>query len=215
MTCLILIRHGESNSTVEHRIGGHRTCTGLSPLGRNQAERLRDRLLRSGEIAADVLISSHYLRARQTAEIIATGIGVAGIATWPGFGEHDPGEECDGMSYDEYTKRFSDFAWDVDPYTRGFPGGETVATFQHRVGVAVSQVLEQFPDKTVVVACHGGVIDAALRRALQAPMVGLFEVHTLNTAITEMRLVRPGRWKLVRYNDHSHIVDLPRQTAPS
>ena len=49
--------HGESIVTVNRVIGGHRTCTGLSPLGRTQAERLRDRWLASSEFTADVLMS--------------------------------------------------------------------------------------------------------------------------------------------------------------
>ena len=43
-TRLILIRHGESNVTVERILGGEKSCTGLSDLGRAQACALRDRL---------------------------------------------------------------------------------------------------------------------------------------------------------------------------
>ena len=37
LTRITLIRHGESNVTVQRIIGGHRTCTGLSDLGRRQS----------------------------------------------------------------------------------------------------------------------------------------------------------------------------------
>ena len=33
-TTLVLIRHGESRTTVDRVIGGPRTCSGLSDLGR-------------------------------------------------------------------------------------------------------------------------------------------------------------------------------------
>jgi len=56
VTRLVFVRHGESNTTVARVIGGHRTCSGLSDLGRLQAERLRDRLAETNEITADVLI---------------------------------------------------------------------------------------------------------------------------------------------------------------
>ena len=75
MTRLVLVRHGESKTTVAKVIGGHRTCSGLSELGRLQAERLRDRWSVSDEIAADVVISSQYARARETAEILAPSVG--------------------------------------------------------------------------------------------------------------------------------------------
>ena len=75
MTRLVLVRHGESVATVERRIGGVRTCGGLSPLGRKQAEALAARLARTGEISADVLVASTMRRAVETAEIIAPALG--------------------------------------------------------------------------------------------------------------------------------------------
>ena len=41
-----------------------------------QAERLRDRLAATGEIRADVLLSSTLLRASQTAELVAPALGL-------------------------------------------------------------------------------------------------------------------------------------------
>ena len=35
---------------------------------------------------------------------------------------------------------------------------------------------------------------------------------TSNTSITEMVLVRPGRWRLLRYNDTAHLAGLPLAT---
>ncbi len=213
VTRLILIRHGESNTTVARRIGGFRTCTGLSELGRQQSERLRDRLAASGEITADVLISSQFGRARETAEIIAPALGNLEIEIVDGFGEHDPGAECDGLTYDEYVERFGPHDWESDPFQLGFPGGETLAGFHLRVGEAISRTVRRHEGQTIVVACHGGVIDAALRQALRTAQFGVFEINTLNTSLTELQLVRPGRWKLIRYNDHAHLAGLPKETA--
>ena len=212
MTRLILIRHGESNTTVARRIGGFRTCSGLSPLGREQAERLRDRLASTGEIAADALISSQFARARETAEIIAPALGGLPIETIEGFGEHDPGEVCDGLTFVEYVERFGSHDWESDPFLVGFPGGETLAAFHLRVGEAISQTVHRYESKTIVVACHGGVVDAALRQALRTAQLGVFEINTVNTSLTEMQLVKPGRWKLMRYNDHAHLAGLPKET---
>ncbi|HEV2659387.1 MAG TPA: histidine phosphatase family protein, partial [Ktedonobacteraceae bacterium] len=49
MTQLYLIRHGEALSAIKGFVGDG----GLSPLGVQQAEQLRDRLLATKEIAAD------------------------------------------------------------------------------------------------------------------------------------------------------------------
>ncbi len=195
-------------------IGGPRTCTGLSQLGREQAERLRDRWAGSGEIAADVLISSQYVRARETAEIIAPAIGGLEIVEDSGFGEHDPGPDCDGMSFDVYIERYGTGWWQGDPFGMSFPGGETIAAFQFRVGQAIRRTIDTYSGQNIVVSCHGGVIDAALRLALKSPPTGSFEIHTLNTSITEIHLVKDNLWRLIRYNDVGHLVGLPAQTGP-
>jgi probable phosphoglycerate mutase len=214
VTRLVLVRHGESKTTVARVIGGHRTCSGLSALGRQQAERLRDRLLAGKEIAADVLISSHYSRARETAEIIAPALGGLEVIEDDGFGEHDPGPECDGMSFDAYIDKYGGGWWEGDPFGLSFPGGETIASFQFRVGQTIRRTIDTYADKTVVVACHGGVVDAALRLALKSPPTGTYEIQTLNTSITELQLVRDNFWRLIRYNDVGHLVGLAMQTTP-
>ena len=179
-----------------------------------QAERLRDRWSTSGEITADVLVSSHYARARETAEIVAPAIGGLDVVEDPGFGEHDPGPDCDGMGFDEYIERYGTGWWEGDPFGMSFPGGETVAAFQFRVGQAIRRMVDAHADQTIVVVCHGGVVDAALRVALKAPPTGGFEIHTMNTSITEIHLIKDNLWRLIRYNDVAHLVGLPPHTTP-
>ena len=217
MTRLVLVRHGESIVTVNRVIGGPRTCSGLSPLGREQADRLRARWVANPEFEADVLLASQYPRAIETAEIVASSLGGLAVSIDDGFGEHDPGPECDGLSYKEYMERYDigPEAWDSgDPFATTFPGGETVAAFQYRVGSAVRRTLDIYEGKTIVVACHGGVIDAILRLALKAPGMGAFQIHTLNTSITELQLVKPNVWRLNRYNDTAHLAGMPASTNP-
>jgi probable phosphoglycerate mutase len=212
VTRLILVRHGESEVTVRRVVGGPRTCTGLSPLGREQAGRLRDRLAATAEVRADALYSSAYPRAIQTAEIIAPALGGLAVRVEEGFGEHDPGPDCDGLSFDEFVDRHGRPEWEADPWAVTFPGGETIADFHHRVGATVRRVVDAHPEQTVVVACHGGVVDAVLRQALRTAPTGVFEVHTVNTSLTELVQVRLGRWRLVRYNDAAHLAGLPSET---
>lgn len=212
VTRLILVRHGESEVTVRRIVGGPRSCVGLSELGRAQAQALCDRLVASGEIAADVLMSSAYPRALETAQIIAPALGGLEVTIDAGLGEHDPGPDCDGLTFEEFVERHGRPDWESDPHAVTFPGGETVAEFHHRVGLATSRLLREYSDATIVVACHGGVVDAVLRQALKTAPTGIFEVHTLNTSLTELVHVRPGRWRLVRYNDIAHLAGLPPET---
>lgn len=210
MARFVFVRHGESVVTVNRVIGGMRTCTGLSELGVRQAEALRDRLARTGELGrVDVLVSSTMPRARETAELIAPALGGLPVTEIHDLREHDPGD-ADGMTFDEYVERFGERDWE-DPYEHHFPAGESLAEFHDRVRRTVHDLVSAHPARTVVIACHAGVIDAALRALLHLPMVGGFELRTLNASLTELE--RAGRrWALVRYNDAAHLHGLPRET---
>ena len=208
MTRLVLVRHGESQVTVNRVVGGPRSCTGLSEFGRRQAERLHERWLNQPEFVPDFVYSSAYPRARETAEIVLPAFAGRDVLVDPDLGEHDPGPDCDGLTYVEFEQKFGNPDWENDPYGITFPGGETIAQFQLRIGTAVRRLIDDHQDATVVVFCHGGVIDTVLRQALRTFGTGSFEIHTKNTSITEVELVRTGRWRLIRYNDVAHLVGL-------
>jgi 2,3-bisphosphoglycerate-dependent phosphoglycerate mutase len=213
-TRLVLVRHGESNSTVARVIGGFRTCTGLSPLGRKQTEALAERLARTGEVRADALIASAYPRAIDTAELIASALGDLEVVVDAEVGEHDPGPENDGLTFTEFLGRHGMPDWEHDPHAVVFPGGgETLAEFHHRVGRALHRIAAEHAGRTAVIVCHGGVIDVAFRHLLRLPSFGAFELRTTNTSLTELVLVRAGRWQLARYNDAAHLAGLPLETA--
>ena len=213
---MVLVRHGESNVTVEQRLSSALTCTGLSDLGRRQAERLRDRLAASSDIAAPDglhLYSSAFARAVETAEIIAPALGVDKPVVDEGFGEQYPGPTCDGITFREFVDRYGRPDWDGSPYVPVFPDGETLASFDLRVGTALSQAIDRHAGATIVVSCHGGVIDRVLRQLLRGPTSGVFELFTRNTSLTEFVEVAAGKWRMVRYNDAAHLDGLPVSTA--
>jgi broad specificity phosphatase PhoE len=210
---VVLVRHGESQVTVDRVIGGHRSCSGLSDLGRTQATRLRNRLVASGELRHAVLISTHYPRARETAEIISEAFANPLIVENADLGEHDPGPLCDGMTYDAFTAQFGDGPDWNDLHGEVFPGGgETKAAFNLRIGQAMSRLLIAEPARDLVIACHAGVVGSVFRELLGLPAAGGFALDVRNTSITEFSQA-PGRpWKLVRHNDAAHLDGLPVAT---
>lgn len=216
MTRLVLVRHGESVATVKRIVGGPRSCTGLSELGRRQSEALRDRLARTGEITPDVLVSSALPRASETAKIIALALGGLDVVTVEDLREHDPGPKLDGMAWADVTVGKDPRQWENEPYLAGFPGGETVAEFHLRAAAALHELLAAHAAKTVVVVTHGGVIDIALRTLLRLPMVGGFHLWALNASLTELsRRDEPdSKWVLRRYNDVAHLDGMPNDSLP-
>jgi probable phosphoglycerate mutase len=209
VTHLYLIRHGESVSNVEPIVGGMRGDAGLTATGITQAERLRDRLAATGEIAADVLISSTLPRARQTAEIIAPALKLP-ILWNDEVQEIRPGE-ADGLSNADFEARYGRPDFVNDPYREFAPGGESWAQFMLRVATTLTRITREHTGKTVVIVCHGGVIDGSFQAlmGLSALLMTAVEFSTRNTAITHwqhrQRGERPPRWRLVRYNDDTHL----------
>jgi probable phosphoglycerate mutase len=170
-----------------------------------QAEALRNRLSAGHDVEATALIASNFPRALETANIIAPSIGSLPVSVDSGWGEHDPGPDCDGMTYDEFIERFGVPRWDGDPHDVVYPGGETISQFHDRVMESLRRTVRQHEGGTVVVACHAGVIDAVMRNTLHMHQTGKFELHTQNTSLTELLHVQGSKWRLLRYNDSSHL----------
>ena len=209
VTQLYLIRHGEAVSNVQPIVGGMRGDIGLTPRGVAQAERLRDRLASTGEIAADVLISSTLPRARETAEIIAPALGLP-ILWDDDVQEMRPGV-ADGMSLDEFREKFGIPSTTREPFRPLAPGGENWGQFMLRVATALDRIARQHRDKSVVIVCHGGVIEGSFVYFFGLnSLAGLpVRFNTHNTSITHWTHVSPGDpsapWRLMRYNDDAHL----------
>lgn len=205
-TRLVLIRHGESRSTVDQVVGGHAGCTGLSERGRHQAGLLRDRLDRTGELAGtSALLTSILPRAVETAEIIAPALGGLVAEQHCELCELHPGEG-DGLTWEEFRARYMPDG-PRSPYRAPSPGGESWAVFTARVGSALLDVAERQAGRTAVVVCHGGVIEGSLGAFGHQPLRRPFDVAIENTSITEWALPPDGdgRWRLVRFNDAAHL----------
>ena len=210
-TRLLLVRHGESKVTVDRVIGGPKTCSGLSDLGRRQADALRQRLV-DAPVAVDNVWASTMPRAKETAEIILPGLGVDELSIDADLEEHRPGE-ADGLPFADFGDTYEMFDFADQPFRPMAPGAESLAGFHQRAGAALHRVVDQHADETTVVVCHGGVVDVALRSFLGLGLRPTFDLHTLNTSVTEfMRRSDRDRWSLVRYNDAAHLAGLPAAT---
>lgn len=210
MTNLYLIRHGEAWGNVEPILAGPKADKGLTPRGVAQAERLRERLAR-GELQIDVLIASTLPRARQTAEIIQPALGLS-IVPDDEVQELRIGE-ADGMTNQEAWAKFGQPDFDGQPLRPIAPGGESWPAFMLRVGVALDRITREHEGKSIMVVCHGGVIDGSFVHFFQMPslIVPPTDFHTRNTSITHWeRVSRRSRsmWRLNSYNDIAHLQDI-------
>ena len=222
VTHLYLIRHGEAYCNVPPftTVAGMKGDEGLTQHGRQQAERLRDRLAATHEIAADVIIASTLPRARQTAEIVQPALGLP-ILFDDDVQELRPGE-WDGLPWAEVKDKLPNFR--KDPFAPVAPGAETWAQFVLRVGAALDRIAKEHDGKTIAVFCHGGVIDASLVLFFGLPTLTppWARVHTRNTSITHWRQEQHDEnwgnvvhtsaafWRLMSYGDDLHTRDLDK-----
>lgn len=207
MTQLYLIRHAEMQPNQSFL-----RDDGLSALGIEQAERLRDRLAATREINADVLISSTYPRARQTTEILAPAFGLTPLFD-DDLQELRPGEIL-GLSVEEYQAKYQEEDFEENPFRAVAPGAENWGQFMLRVGTTLERITRAYEGKTIVLVCHGGVIDGSLLYFFRMSALTLPPAQMLchNTSITHWQRValKPGefRWRLLKYNDVFHLYDL-------
>ncbi len=229
-TRLTLIRHGQGVCNVERRVEGVAQCRGLSELGRQQVDRLANRLRAEG-FAPDVIVASPIRRARETAEIIASAIDRDVDFFDADIEEVRPGE-AEGMTWDQYFAFYGAVeGW--DPSVAFAPGGETWVQFAARVSRTLDRLAASHVGQKISVVAHGGVVDASLFHFFgldpftRAPI----DFETTNASITEweLRSFRPyvppttgshesasadsdetgaedvRRWRLARYNDAAHL----------
>src|SRR5262249_19871243 len=133
----------------------------LSVIGRRQAEILG---LSLANDPIDAVYSSHLKRAAETGGQIAKHHGIEPVV-YQELREIEMFRDLPaGASIRDVVKppflrgmqeRFvRERRWDVYPYT------ETSAEFRHRVVTSVEGILAEHPAERVVIACHGGVINA-------------------------------------------------------
>jgi broad specificity phosphatase PhoE len=205
---LILVRHGEAYAGLHGVIAGPRGCAGLTPLGRRQAELLRDHLSDSGRLHADVLVASVLPRAIETAQIIAPGLGFDEFAKDCDLCEVHTGE-ADGVPWSDYAARYGALDMVADPDRVFAPGGESWNSFHERVRRTLDRLARDHVDQTVVAVCHAGVIMASIRSILGIPHPGTgARLQPTNTGLTEWEY-EPllDRWTLHTFNDASHLLE--------
>jgi broad specificity phosphatase PhoE len=211
-TRIAIVRHGESVSNASGLIAGHAGCAGLTELGALQVQALAERLARTGELAEAVALYSSILRrAVETADLLAAALGDPPRVSTCRLCEQHPGE-ADGMTWADYESTYGEVPADRGPDWRLSPGGESWVELLDRAASELQRIAGEHPGELVVIASHGGVVDASMIRLLRLPDHGTAtSLHPTNASITEWRHTG-SRWRLVRYNDSAHLAGLT--TAP-
>ncbi len=151
---LILVRHGESASNVTRMFAIDPEATPLTELGYRQAREAAQTIAK--EFRAERVVSSAYLRARETARVIADALGVP-LDVESNLNERDIGA-LEGCSYDSILTapgydRARPWVWKPE-------GGESFEDVRARVAPVLDQLAEAHRERDVIVVSHGGVMMA-------------------------------------------------------
>ncbi len=203
---LLVVRHGESAPAFEGEafplMDGH----GDPPLaeeGHEQAERVADRLVASGERIAAIYVTS-LQRTHQTAAPLAERLGLTPrverdlrevfLGEWEGGELRRKVIDADPIA----VAMFELGRWDV------IPGAEPDDDFRDRVRAGIERIAAAHPDEVVMVVVHGGVIGQIMNIATGS--TGFAFTGADNASITHL-VVAADRWIVRCYNDTGHLRD--------
>ena len=143
---LYVARHGETSWNAENKICG-RTDIPLNARGMEQAQLLAARLETE---RIDLIIASPMIRARQTAEAVAKRHGLP-IAYDERLIEQNFG------IYEGKDRKDAGYLENKRMFAYRYPGGESQMDVAYRVYGFIEELKEKYPEKHVLLVCHGGV----------------------------------------------------------
>jgi broad specificity phosphatase PhoE len=149
----ILMRHGETPWNREGRVMGRQPVE-LDAVGREQVE---NSVALARMLKPDLILSSPLKRARQSAEIIAAGLGGVDVIDEPLLEEVRYGK-WEGLTYHQLIKDESFLEYRKAPIESVTPGGETIGQVQARGVDAVMRALHANNGRRLLFVSHGDII---------------------------------------------------------
>jgi len=207
---IFLIRHSQS----EMNLGGvhQHTATPLSKKGVEEVQSLAERLK---EVAIDVIYSSPFVRAQQTAERIAESIGKKVVVLdalqelrRPSVME---GKRDDDSSVKEIKRRLQENYANKDWH---YADEENFWDFRERVE-QLMQRLQQEQAEHILLVTHGLVIKmflalCVLRDKLTPELFLSFQdtLYLSTAGITQCHYSQQRDWMVLRMNDTAHLEEI-------
>ncbi len=206
------IRHGQTAENVGTTFQPPEAP--LNDMGREQAVKIADRI---AKLSFDVLLTSPFLRAKQTAEVISHTSGHP-VEVSQLFHERLKPTSINGKPFADPVAHAVWTEWQESLYQTGMrvEDGENFDDLMARADSALEYLLKR-PESTLVVVTHGFILMALVSRVLLGKdMTGedfrQFR-HALSMENTGLTVFQYGtnkesgetKWQLWVYNDHAHL----------
>lgn len=197
---LLLVRHGSTIYNQNHAFTGQIDAP-LSDEGQQQAEAVGRYLAQE---TIDAIFSSDLQRARDT------GLAIAQYHQLPVQENPDLREVSlgtwEGRKYAEVEETDHEvFTWvRSDPANNAPPGGESYEQLPVRAARVLDYCLEQYTDKSVLWATHGGLMGVIVCHALRLDLKYRRCFEHDNTSVTELHF-KEALPRIARLNDTAHL----------
>ncbi|MGH7948945.1 MAG: histidine phosphatase family protein [Candidatus Binataceae bacterium] len=180
----LLMRHGETAWNREGRVMGE-SAVELDEPGRAQVE---SAVPLARAIKPDLIVTSPLIRARQSAEIIASGIGGVAVIEDAGLAEVRYGH-WQGMVYDELIDDQAYIEYQRAPLETRTPGGESIIEVQQRGVEAVSRVMKEHEGGRVLFVSHGDIIRTVLAHYLGMQLSHYRRIRVDNATFSAINII--------------------------
>lgn len=177
---LAFIRHGQTDWNREGLLQGSSDIP-LNDTGRAQAREAESMLT---HWTWHAIVSSPLARARETARIVADDLGLPLGPAYPELAERDYGP-LEGTPSAAAIERWPE---------RDYPGAEPLDDVVARCLRGLARIRDDYPERNVVVVCHGTIMKYTLIRLTGYPV----EV-VLNGAVSTMERDGDG-WRVLTLN---------------
>ncbi len=197
-TTVYLVRHGSTEDLEAGRTQGQRRDSGLSPFGRQQVSALPTYL---DERTFDVVYCSDLRRARETAEVLASG-RAEHVLIDQRLRELDFGD-WEGLTLAEIAERWP--GEDLRPYTVPHRvaayGGESIRALRARAGSFLKDIREEYSEEEVMVVAHAQLLSALLCVALELSIGKNWRFGIDPASVSTLKLYPDGTAFLLRLNE--------------
>ena len=143
---LYVVRHGQTGYNIDNKVCGISDVE-LTSLGKQQAKMASEQLK---DISLDMIFASPLQRAHETAKIINEkyhlNIQIDSRVQEINFGQFE------GVINNE------EFQYYKQNHALHYPQGESLFQVVHRVYSFLEELENKYPDKNILVVCHGGIV---------------------------------------------------------
>ncbi|WP_077367612.1 histidine phosphatase family protein [Anaerosalibacter sp. Marseille-P3206] len=200
MQKIYLVRHGQSEWNYQRKVQGQQDIL-LTELGKIQAKKLGSRL-KNEEI--DLIYSSDLKRAYETATIIGNELDKK-VNKLECFREIAFGKwEGKTIEYLNETSEKEHDIWLRQPHKFNMEGAETLYQLQKRAMLGVNKVIDENPNKNILIVSHGATLKTIILGLLDID-IKYYNKLTLGNVSLSIVEFRDYNRVLKLLNDTNHL----------